>query len=96
MFTPGDTATSQTRVQCVIKTTLEFGCINRNKSLVNMQIIKEIISDDFPPCGAMQWPEQLALEHTAHILPASYHVLLSTADGRPDHDDRMSPHLKCG
>ena len=44
----------------------------------------------------VRWPEQVALEHTAHILPASYHVLLSTADGRPDHDDRMSPHLKCG
>ena len=46
----------------------------------------------------VQWPEQLTLEHTAHILrlPASYHVLLSTADVRPDHDDRMSPHLKCG
>ena len=78
MFTPGDTATSQTRDQCVIKTTLEFGCINRNKSLVNMQIIKEIISDDFPPHGAMARASGTGRTHHA----ARYHVLLSTADVR--------------
>ena len=30
----------------------------------------------------VRWPEQVALEHTPHILAARYHVLLSTADVR--------------
>ena len=46
--------------------------------------IKEIISDDFPARGAM------TLYQGPHILPARYHVLLSTADVRTDHDE-MSP-----